>query len=204
MSEIAARRAPSMSLPRLVIPTRLRAIPAPLLAAGGLGLILVALALLAPALAPYDPNAQRLLARLRPPLGFERADPRYLLGTDQLGRDILSRCLYGLRLSLALALFGSALGLAIGVSLGLLAGFARGWTDALLMGLADVKLSMPFTLVALLVIAIAGSGISVLVTVLGLAYWAQFARLVRGLVLALRDLPYVEAARAVGATPPSS
>lgn len=69
------------------------------------------------------------------------------------------------------------------------------------MGLADVKLAIPFTLVALLVIAIAGTGISVLVTVLGLAYWARFARLVRGQMLTLRELPYVEAARAVGATP---
>ena len=126
---------------------------------------------------------------------------QYWLGTDALGRDILSRCLYGLRLSLALALFGTVLGLAIGVTLGLVAGLARGVTDALLMGLADVKLATPFTLVALLVIAIAGSGIGVLVTVLGLAYWAQFARLVRGQVLSLRELPYVEAARSIGASP---
>ncbi len=183
------------------LPRWLRAARWPLIIAGMLGLALLAAALLAPALAPFDPNAQKLLARLRPPIGFDRADARYWLGTDQLGRDILSRCLHGLRLSLALSLFGTTLGLGIGVAVGLIAGFARGWTDTLLMGLADVKLAMPFTLVALLVIALAGSSIPVLVTVLGLAYWAQFARLVRGQMLALRELPYVEAARAVGGTP---
>lgn len=183
------------------LPRWLRNARWPLVIAGALGLALLVAAILAPALAPFDPNAQKLLARLRPPIGFDRADARYWLGTDQLGRDILSRCLHGLRLSLALSLFGTALGLGIGVAVGLLAGFARGWADALLMGLADVKLAMPFTLVALLVIALAGSGIPVLVTVLGLAYWAQFARLVRGQMLALRELPYVEAARAVGGTP---
>ena len=163
-----------------------------------LGVLLVALALLAPLIAPFDPNQQKLLARLRPPMGFERASPLYWLGTDQLGRDILSRCLYGLRLSLALAFFGGLVGLVIGV---VVAGLARGWVDALLMGLTDVKLSVPFTLVALLLIALAGTSTEVLLVVLGLAYWAHFARLVRGQVIALRDMPYVEAARAVGASP---
>lgn len=166
-----------------------------------LGVMLVALALLAPLIAPFDPNQQKLLARLRPPMGFERASPLYWLGTDQLGRDILSRCLYGLRLSLALAFFGGLVGLVIGVVIGLVAGLARGWVDALLMGLTDVKLSVPFTLVALLLIALAGTSTEVLLVVLGLAYWAHFARLVRGQVIALRDMPYVEAARAVGASP---
>ena len=156
---------------------------------------------LAPWIAQFDPNQQKLLARLRPPVGFERANPIYWLGTDQLGRDMLSRCLHGLRLSLALAFFGGLFGLVLGVSIGLLAGLARGPVDALLMGLADVKLSVPFTLVALLVIALAGTSTEVLLVVLGMAYWAHFARLVRGQVIALRDMPYVEAARAVGATP---
>lgn len=166
-----------------------------------LAIVLVTLALLAPWIAPFDPNQQKLLARLRPPVGFERANPQFWLGTDQLGRDLLSRCLYGLRLSLALAFFGGLFGLVLGVSIGLLAGLARGAVDALLMGLADVKLSVPFTLVALLVIALAGTSTEVLLVVLGMAYWAHFARLVRGQVIALRDMPYVEAARAVGASP---
>jgi peptide/nickel transport system permease protein len=166
-----------------------------------LALVLVVAALLAPALAPLDPNRQTLLARLRPPVGFDRADIRYLLGTDALGRDLLSRCLFGLRLTLALALAGTAIGMVVGVVIGLIAGLAGGIVDAALMALVDLKLSLPFTLVALLVIALAGPGTLVLVCVLGLAYWAQFARLVRGQVMALRELAFIETARAMGATP---
>ncbi len=173
----------------------------PLVAAAGLlALALVLLAVLAPALAPFDPDQQKLLARLRPPLGFERANPAHWFGTDQLGRDLLSRCLYGLRLTLALALFGTLIGLAIGVSLGLVAGLLGGWVDMLIMSVVDIKLSLPFTLVALLVVALAGTDTAVLIGVLGIAYWAHFARLVRAQVMALRELPFVEAARAAGAT----
>jgi peptide/nickel transport system permease protein len=165
-----------------------------------IALALIAVALLAPILAPFDPDQQKLLARLLPPVGFDRANPAYLLGTDQLGRDILSRTMHGLRLSLALALFGTLLGLVVGVSVGLVAGLAGGIIDDLLMGLVDVKLSMPFTLIALMVIAIAGTDVMVLIGVLGIAYWAHFARLVRAQVLSLREMPYVEAARAAGAS----
>jgi peptide/nickel transport system permease protein len=196
---LALRRAwqPGLRLPRL----RLGRVDPLVAAAAVLAVALLGLALLAPWIAPFDPNQQKLLARLRPPVGFERALPQYWLGTDQLGRDLLSRCLHGLRLSLALAFFGGLFGLAVGVAIGLVAGLARGLVDAVLMGLADVKLSVPFTLVALLVIALAGTSTQVLLVVLGLAYWAHFARLVRGQVIALRDMPYVEAARAVGASP---
>jgi peptide/nickel transport system permease protein len=179
---------------------RRRRIDFVLLLAAVAGVLLLSAALFAPYLAPFDPDAQRLLARLKPPIGFDRADVRYLLGSDQLGRDLLSRCLYGLRLTLLIALFGAFLGLAIGAVAGLAAGMLGGLTDALVMGLCDVKISMPFTLVALLVIAIAGASTSVLVCVLGLAYWAQFARLIRAQVLTIRELPYIEAARAAGAS----
>jgi len=166
-----------------------------------LGVALLVAALLAPMLSPFEPDQQRLLARLLPPVGFDRANPRYLLGSDQLGRDILSRCLYGLRLTLALGLFGTVIGIIAGVSVGLVSGQMGGVADSLLMGVVDIKLSMPFTLVALFVIALAGSSIGVLVIVLGLSNWAQFARIVRAQVLALRDLPYIEAARSIGASP---
>lgn len=163
-------------------------------------IVIVLAALLAPVLAPFDPDQQRLLVRLRPPIGFDRADARSLLGTDQLGRDILSRCLYGLRLSLALALFGAILGLVIGVTLGLISGIFGGLVDAFIMGVVDIKLSVPFTLLALLIIAFAGASITVLVFVLGIAFWAHFARLVRAQVMSLREMPYIEAARAAGAS----
>jgi peptide/nickel transport system permease protein len=162
--------------------------------------LLVVAALAAPLLAPFDPDAQRLLARLKPPVGFERADVRYWLGTDQLGRDMLSRCLYGLRLTLLIAVFGAMLGLFLGAFAGLVSGLSGGIVDALIMGLCDVKIAVPFTLVALLVIAIAGASTPVLVGVLAVAYWAQFARLVRAQVLTIRELPYIEAARAAGAS----
>jgi len=190
------------AVPRLKLPRPRLGIGNPLVAAAAvLGAMLLTMALLAPWIAPFDPNQQKLLARLRPPVGFDRAMAQYWFGTDQLGRDLLSRCLHGLRLSLALAFFGGVFGLVLGVAIGLLAGLARGVVDSVLMGLADVKLSVPFTLVALLVIALAGTATEVLLLVLGLAYWAHFARLVRGQVIALRDMPYVEAARAVGASP---
>jgi peptide/nickel transport system permease protein len=166
-----------------------------------LGVALLAAAFLAPVLSPFEPDQQRLLARLLPPIGYERANPRYLLGTDQLGRDILSRCLYGLRLTLALGLFGTVIGIIAGVTVGLVSGQMGGLVDSFLMAIVDIKLSMPFTLVALFVIALAGSSIGVLVIVLGLSNWAQFARIVRAQVLALRDLPYIEAARSIGASP---
>lgn len=157
-------------------------------------------ALFAGAVAPYDPDAQTLLARLRPPLFFERADARFPLGTDELGRDLLSRSLYGLRLTLALAALGAVVGLLIGTATGLAGGLAGGLVDDLLMGIVDIQLAIPFTLIALLVIAVFGSSVTVLVFVLGVAYWEHYARLVRGQVLSLREQPFIEAARAAGAS----
>lgn len=165
-----------------------------------LGGALLLAAVLAPVIAPYDPDAQRLLGRLKPPQGFAGADARYLLGSDQLGRDILSRCLYGLRLTLLIAFIGAAVGLILGAAAGLISGLVGGFVDALIMGLCDVKIAVPFTLVALLVVALAGASTTVMIAVLSLAYWAQFARLVRAQVLLLRELPYIEAARAAGAS----
>jgi peptide/nickel transport system permease protein len=170
-------------------------------AAALLGLLLLALAILAPLVSPFEPDQQRLLARLKPPAGAVGANPLHWLGTDQLGRDLLSRCLHGLRLTLALALFGTLLGLALGAALGLAAGLLRGWADALIMGLVDIMMSLPFTLVALFVVALAGTDVAVLICVLGIAYWAHFARLIRAQVLSLREMPFVEAARAAGAGP---
>lgn len=165
-----------------------------------LALLLVGAALFAPLLAPYDPDAQRLLARLKPPIGLAGADARYWLGSDQLGRDMLSRCLFGLRLTMLIALIGAVFGLVLGAAAGLMAGMIGGLVDALIMGLCDVMIAVPFTLVALLVIALAGTSTSVLICVLSLAYWAQFARLIRAQVLIIREMPYIEAARAAGAT----
>jgi peptide/nickel transport system permease protein len=189
------RRLPRLKLPGLGWSNML------VTAAAFLGLLLIGLAILAPLVSPFEPDQQRLLARLKPPVGIAGASPLHWLGTDQLGRDLLSRCLYGLRLTLALSLFGTMLGLAIGTALGLVAGLLRGWVDALIMGLVDIMMSLPFTLVALFVVALAGTDVTVLICVLGIAYWAHFARLIRAQVLSLREMPFVEAARAAGAGP---
>ncbi len=166
-----------------------------------LAVILAVLALLAPVLAPFEPNAQSLMNRLRPPVGFERARPGYWLGTDELGRDLLSRCLYGLRLTLGLAFLGALIGLVIGGTLGLLAGVRGGRTDALVMGAVDTQIAVPFTLIALFVLVVFGNTIAVMVLVLGLYGWEQYARIVRGEVMKLMRMPFIEAARAAGAGP---
>jgi len=169
-------------------------------AAALLAALLLALTLLAPWLAPFDPAAQSLLARLRPPAGFEGYRPGHWLGTDELGRDLLSRCLYGLRLTLLLALLGATLGLAIGGALGLLAGVLGGRVEAAVMGAVDAQIAVPFTLIALFVLTLFGSTIEVLVIVLGLYGWEQYARIVRAEVARMMAMPFIEAARCAGAS----
>jgi peptide/nickel transport system permease protein len=166
-----------------------------------LGALLLALALLAPWASPFDPNAQSLIARLRPPPGFEGFRFGYWLGTDELGRDILSRSLHALRLTLLLALLGATLGLLIGGTLGLLAGVAGGRTEAAVMGAVDAQIAVPFTLIALFVLTLFGSTLDVLVLVLGLYGWEQYARIVRAEAGRIMTLPFVEAARCAGASP---
>jgi len=165
------------------------------------GLCLVLTTLAAPLIAPFDPTEQSLISRLRPPIGFERYREGYLLGTDALGRDILSRCIYGLRLTFALALAGAVIGLLIGGTLGLVAGIAGGKTDDVIMGLVDAQIAIPMTLVALLILSVFGSSIEIMIFVLGLYGWEQFARILRAEVKKLKQMPFVEAARAAGATP---
>ncbi len=163
-------------------------------------LVLVAAAISAPLIAPHGPLDQSLLSRFAPPLGFERYRDGYLLGTDELGRDILSRTLYGLRLTLSLALLGSIMGLVIGGTLGLVAGLTGGWFEDVVMGAVDAQIAIPFTLIALLFLAIFGSSITVMVCVLGVYGWEQYARIVRGEVKRLKAMPFVEAAYAAGAS----
>ena len=172
------------------------------LAAVGLAVlvVLVAAALLAPQIAPADPNRQELTRKLKPPFWSDQGvlNP---LGTDQLGRDVLSRMLYGLRISLLVAVLAVAVSGAIGVGLGLVAGFYGGRADTAIMRLADLQLSMPLTLVAIAVIAVAGASLTNLIVVLGITQWPLYARVVRSEALTLRGRDFVEAARAVGAGP---
>ncbi|MCA1594300.1 MAG: ABC transporter permease subunit [Acidobacteria bacterium] len=158
-------------------------------------MLLVALALAAPLVAPHDPAAQHSSERLASPtLTFP-------LGTDNLGRCLLSRLLYGARLSLASAGAASLLVLVIGVGMGALAGYAGGWVDIVIMRVVDLLLAFPLLILALAITGFIGVGMgSVLVGVVSV-WWASYARVVRGLVLSLRARPFVEAAWAVGTGP---
>lgn len=162
---------------------------------------LIIVALLAPVLAPHDPNAQSLLSRLRPPIGFENYKEGYLLGTDELGRDIYSRMLYGLRFTLLIAVIGSIISMLIGSTIGVISGYVGGALDNALMALVDIQIAFPFTLMALLAVAIFGTDLVIFVIIIGLADWDKYARVVRGQVLAIRDAPYIDAVRVTGAGP---
>ena len=155
-------------------------------------LVYVAVAFLAKPLAPYDPVDGDVLARLQPPSG------QHLLGTDELGRDILSRLTYGARISLEIQASAAALAMLIGMVWGLGAGYFGGWVDDLSMRVIDVLLAFPSILLAIAIVAIVGSGLVNIITAVGIASIPQFGRLVRGVVLDLRHTEFVEAARAIG------
>lgn len=157
-------------------------------------------AAIGPALVSFDPDAQTLLARLRPPLGFDRAMASHPLGTDELGRDMLSRTLHGLRLTLVIALTGSVISLVVGGITGILAGYLRGFVPAFIMAVVDIQIAVPFTLIALLVVAIFGNSLPVLICVIGLSGWEVYARVMRAQVMTVSRQPFVEAARAAGAS----
>lgn len=149
---------------------------------------------------PYDPLEQSLARRAMPPLspGVGNYWFPHILGTDELGRDVLSRLLHGGRVSMAVGLGGAFISGVVGVALGLIAGFYRGPTDDLIMRAVDVMMAIPTLLLALFVLFILGSGFLNLVLVLALLRWMIFARLVRGMVLSYRESTFVAAARAAG------
>lgn len=180
-------------------PNRLRMPPVILLCAV-IGLLLVAAAALAPWLAPYDVRDQSLLNRLKPPLPLTGADPTHPLGTDQLGRDVLSRLLFALRTTLSIAVMGTLIGAAVGTALGLLAGSAKGLLDDLIMFAVDTQAAIPLTLLALTAVALFGNSLPVLIAVIGLSGWDGYARLIRAQVMALTQQPFIEASRALGSS----
>ena len=167
--------------------------------------LLVAAAAWPVALLPHDPYDADITLRLIPPVWEQDAEQRagavYLLGTDALGRDMLSMMVHGARYSLSIVALAALLSLGIGVTLGLLAGYLRGWLDEAIMRLADIQLAFPLVVLVIAIVAVLGPSFVNLVIVLGLAGWAPFARLVRGTVLSLREKEFVESARALGAGP---
>lgn len=164
-------------------------------------LLLVALlgiALAAPWLAPHDPTAVDVVKRLIPPMWAEGGNPEHLLGTDSLGRDILSRLIYGSRISAVVAITVVVLSGTIGMLLGLIAGYLGGWFDDVIMRVADVVLAFPFLLLAIAILAVLGSGLVNVIAVLVVWGWVPYARVVRATTLSLREREFVEAARAIG------
>lgn len=148
-----------------------------------------------------DPTRGSLAARLKPPSFDFLSFASHPLGTDQLGRDMLSRILYGSRVTLMVAAGAVAVGGLVGVTLGMISGYAGGWTDRILMRIVDMQLAVPLILLALIVIAAVGPSLQNLVLVLALTSWIRYARLVRGQVLSLREREFVLSARAIGAPP---
>ncbi|MGH8164424.1 MAG: ABC transporter permease, partial [Rhodanobacteraceae bacterium] len=158
--------------------------------------IMLIMALFAPLVARQDPNSIDLINLLDPP---SRA---HWLGTDVQGRDVWARLVYGARVSLAVGRISQAIAVSLGVALGLLAGFYRGWVDEVVMRLADVTLAFPTLLLLIAMSAALQPSMGVVFVTIGVVGWAGMARLVRGQVLVVRDLEYVQAARALGARGP--
>jgi peptide/nickel transport system permease protein len=160
--------------------------------------VVVVAAVFAPVLAPYDPALQDLLVRLRPPAWLAGGDAAHLLGTDQLGRDVLSRLIHGARVSLLVGVSAALLAGVIGAFVGLVSGYVGGWPDRLLMRLADLQLAFPSILLALAIVGFLGSGLWYVIVVLGFTGWVSYARVVRSEVLSLRSRDFVTEARAIG------
>ena len=157
-------------------------------------------AILAPAVAPYDPIVQEIALRLKPPGWTVPGGRTYLLGADHLGRDILSRLIFGARISLIIGFSAVALAGTLGTLIGLVAGYRGGRVDDFCMRLTDTMLAMPFILLALAVIAVLGPSLRNIIFVLGITSWVSYARIVRGEVLTLRTREFVSAARALGSS----
>jgi peptide/nickel transport system permease protein len=170
--------------------------------AGFIGMVLIAalvlMALAAPLLAPHDPGVQDLRARLKPPVGFEKGSWSHILGTDHLGRDVLSRVIYGSRVSLLVGAAVVIIAGVFGVVMGLVAGYRGGRTDNFIMRWIDTQVAFPGLLLALIILAVIGPSLITVIIVLALNGWMVYGRMTRSAVLAVRQTAYVEAAEIVG------
>ncbi|WP_400195218.1 ABC transporter permease [Lysinibacillus telephonicus] len=158
----------------------------------------VVVAIFAPILAPYDPTLINPTKMLKPPSWIEGGDPSHLFGTDNLGRDILSRIIYGSRVSLLVGISAVVLAGIIGMLVGLVAGVYGGWVDMILMRLVDSFLAIPNILFALVFLAVFGPSVPTLIIVIGVTNWVAYARIVRGETLSVKEREFVKAARTIG------
>ncbi len=160
--------------------------------------LMAAMAFFAPFISPKDPLEQDLQARLRPPFWDEKTDPNYKMGTDQVGRDMLSRLIHGSRISLSVGFLTMAFSSLVGISLGILAGYYRGILDSIISNGVNIMMSFPYILLAISVMAAAGPGYTNLVMVLGLTGWPVYTRLVRAEVIELKSRDFMTGAWALG------
>jgi peptide/nickel transport system permease protein len=171
------------------------------LTAVGILAVIVGTAVFAQVLAPYDPSKTDILIRLRPPVWEAGGTAEHVLGTDQLGRDVLSRLIYGARVSLVVAVSVVLAAGMFGTIVGMVAGFYGGRVDDAIMRLVDIQTAFPGILLVLLILATLGSGILSVIVVLTMTGWMVFARLARGQVVALREQQFLESAVSVGCDP---
>ncbi|MDQ1846885.1 ABC transporter permease [Gemmobacter fulvus] len=168
---------------------------------GGIVAAMILLALLAPLIAPHSPFDQDLTRRFLPPFWHDRAVPGHLLGTDHLGRDYLSRLIYGSRISLGVGFGVILVSGSIGITLGLIAGYFGGIADMVISFLITTRLSLPIVLVALAAVALGGASLVTLITVLGLLLWDRFAVVTRAAAQSLRSREFIKGLHAIGASP---
>jgi ABC-type dipeptide/oligopeptide/nickel transport system permease subunit len=164
-------------------------------------LVLIVTAVAAPWIAPYGIRAGDLLEAKKPPVWHEGGSRKHILGTDQLGQDILSRMIYGARVSLTVGFFGVLLAVLIGVTLGILAGYAGGWLDTIISGATNLLLSIPYLIIVIVVATIFGRSLLNVILLFGITDAPVFIRLARGDVLRLKQQAYIESARGLGASP---
>jgi peptide/nickel transport system permease protein len=169
--------------------------------AGAVVVLIVAVcAIFAPLIARTDPNLQNLSSTLVPPMWIAGGSGAHPLGTDNLGRDLLARIIWGSRVSAIVGICVVAIGGSIGVTAGLLAGYRRGWVDALIARVTDVQLAFPLVLLAVAIVAVVGPGLWTVIAAIGLTSWVQYVRVVRAETLSLREREFIAAAQAAGAT----
>jgi peptide/nickel transport system permease protein len=199
MATVTVRTLPWYAWPRMAHALR-QARRYPLVPLGLLTFLLVVPALLAPQIAPYDPLKGSLSKRLMPPAWQEGGSIDHPLGTDKLGRDMLSRLIHGARVSLMVSMIAIFVGGIIGTGLGLMSGYFGGRVDSLIMRLVDISLSLPTILLALVLVAAVGPSFGTVITVLVVLLWARYARLVRGETLSIRERDFIARARVAGAS----
>jgi len=162
-------------------------------------LIIIAIAIFASQLAPFDPNKNNIMERVAPPLTLDKqGNMKYLIGSDALGRDSFSRLIFGAQVSLIVGFSAVLVGGILGTALGVYAGYYGKWIDDIIMRLADIQLAFPFILLAILFLVVLGEGLINLIIVLGIGQWVTYARIARAQTISQKEKEYVEAAKALG------